>query len=176
MRRFHWEAVVLGALLVGCGGEGRQAKSVDEYGVETGGDETGSDDMMDDEPKKKHKHADEEATEGEEKKKEGGEAPEPQFPENATVSQAIAAVPQGTERLNIEPDVLGQPLQDPKVYEPCKVGTQHFKIKVAVWEGKAVGIDVDVKNPKLADCIKQQIRGIEWQDKVKSLNTVEYAM
>lgn len=105
-----------------------------------------------------------------------GTSGEPQFPEHASVAQAIAAVPVGTERANIDPETLATPLQDPSLYEPCKPGTQHFKIKVAVWDGHAVGVDVSTPNKKLAECVDERVRSIEWKKKVKSLNTVEYAL
>jgi hypothetical protein len=111
----------------------------------------------------------------------GGQAPatvvaEPTFPEGATVAQAMAAVPQGSDRANIEPEVLGEPLQDGSLYEPCKVGTQHFKLRVAVWGGRAVGVDVVTSNKKLAECVATQVRKVEWRDKVRSLNTIDYSM
>jgi hypothetical protein len=101
---------------------------------------------------------------------------EPEFKEGGSVDDAIKAVPQGTPRLNMETEVLSKPLMDGKLYEPCKLGTAHFKVKVAVWDGKAVGIDLTTtpNNPKLAECLKGRIREITWEDKVKSLNTVEY--
>jgi hypothetical protein len=101
---------------------------------------------------------------------------EPEFKEGGSVDDAIKAIPQGTARLNIETEELSKPLMDPKLYEPCKLGTAHFKVKVAVWDGKAVGIDLTTtpNNPKLGDCIKGRIREVTWKDKVKSLNTVEY--
>jgi hypothetical protein len=103
-------------------------------------------------------------------------APEPQFPDHASVSQAISAIPRGSARANIDPDALAEPLQNQSVYEPCKVGAQHFKVKVAVWDGKAVGVDVATPNKKLAECIDSQIRAIEWRQRVRSLNTVEYSL
>lgn len=104
------------------------------------------------------------------------EVADPEFKEGGSVDEAIKAVPQGTPRLNIETEELSKPLMDGKLYEPCKVGSAHFKVKVAVWNGKAVGIDLTTtpNNPKLADCIKGRIREVTWKDKVKSLNTVEY--
>ena len=101
---------------------------------------------------------------------------EPEFKEGGSVDDAIKAIPQGTARLNIETEELSKPLMDPKLYEPCKLGSAHFKVKVAVWDGKAVGIDLTTtpNNPKLGDCIKGRIREVTWKDKVKSLNTVEY--
>jgi hypothetical protein len=100
----------------------------------------------------------------------------PTFPENASVAQAIAAVPTGTTRANIDPETLGMPLQSEALYAPCKVGTQHFKLRVAVWNGQAVGVDVTAPNQALAACIDKQVRGAEWRDKVRSLNTIDYSM
>jgi hypothetical protein len=101
---------------------------------------------------------------------------EPVFTENMSVADATKAVPQGAERKNIEQEALAKPLQDPKLLEACKVGSAHFKVKVAVWDGKAVGIDLTTtpKNQKLADCLTQKIKEVTWPDKVKSLNTVEF--
>jgi hypothetical protein len=108
--------------------------------------------------------------------KPAADVPEPEFKEGGSVDDAIKAVPQGTPRLNMETEVLSKPLMDGKLYEPCKLGSAHFKVKVAVWNGKVVGIDLTTtpNNPKLTDCIKGRIREITWEDKVKSLNTVEY--
>ena len=96
-----------------------------------------------------------------------------------SVDEAVSAVPQGHERANIEQAALGKPLSDMKLYEPCGAkDKQHAKIRVAVWDGRAVGIDVSVTpkpDAKLAECIKAQIRTVTWRDKAKSLNTVEFA-
>jgi hypothetical protein len=104
------------------------------------------------------------------------EAPEPEFKENGSVDDAIAAVPVATKRYNIEQEALARPLQDFKVYEPCKPGNGRFKFRVAIWNGKAVGLDMSStpKNAKLEQCIAQQIRALTWPDKVRALNTVEY--
>jgi hypothetical protein len=103
---------------------------------------------------------------------------EPAFTDGMSVAEAVNAVPQGTERVNIDEETLGLPLRNYELYEPCKPRpSDHFKMKVAVWEGRAVGIDVTAtpKNPKLEQCVKDQIKQITWRDKVRSLNTVEYA-
>jgi hypothetical protein len=104
-------------------------------------------------------------------------APEPQFTDGMSVADAIKAVPVGAERSNIDQETLGKPLQDFALYEPCKPGTAQVKMKIAVWDGKAVGMDVTTtpKNDKLASCIKDRLKGITWQAHVKSLNTVEYS-
>lgn len=103
--------------------------------------------------------------------------PEPQFTDGMSVEEAIKAVPQGAERSNIDPETLGKPIQDFAVYEPCKPGTARVKLRIAVWDGRAVGLDVSStpKNDKLVACIKERLKGLTWQAKVKSLNTVEYS-
>jgi hypothetical protein len=113
----------------------------------------------------------------EEPKPEKAPVAEPQFTDGMSVEQAIKAVPQGAERANIDQETLGKPLQDFAVYEPCKPGTSHVKMKIAVWDGKAVGLDVTAtpKNDKLVSCVKDRLKGLTWQAKVKSLNTVEYS-
>ncbi len=102
--------------------------------------------------------------------------PDPPFPEDASVSQAMAAIPRGTQRSNIDQDALGAPLQNVSLYDPCKPGGQHFKLRVAVWNGHAVGIDVTTPNKKLGECVKKQLRTVTWPDKVRSLNTVEFSL
>jgi hypothetical protein len=104
-------------------------------------------------------------------------APEPQFTEGMSVADAIKAVPVGAERANIDQETLSKPIQDFAIYEPCKPGAAHIKMKIAVWDGKAVGLDVTStpKNDKLVACIKEQLKNITWKAHVKSLNTVEYS-
>ena len=106
------------------------------------------------------------------------EVVEPAFTDDMTVEQAIKAIPQGTERVNVDQETLSKPLQEESLYAPCKPGSTHFTLKIAVWRGKAVAIDLTTtpKNPKLAECLKTQIRAITWPAKVPSLNTVEYSM
>lgn len=104
-------------------------------------------------------------------------AVEPQFTDGMSVDEAIKAVPVGAERANIDQETLSKPIQDFALYEPCNPGTAKVKMKIAVWDGKAVGLDVSStpKNEKLVACVKDRIKGLTWQAKVKSLNTVEYS-
>jgi hypothetical protein len=104
-------------------------------------------------------------------------APEPQFTDGMSVADAIKAVPVGSERANIDQETLSKPIQDFALYDPCKPGDAHIKMKIAVWDGKAVGLDVTStpKNDKLIACIKQQLKTVTWKAHVKSLNTVEYS-
>ncbi len=103
---------------------------------------------------------------------------EPEFTEGMSVAEAIKAVPQGMERANIDQETLSKPIQDFALYEPCKPGTARLTLKIAVWDGRAVGIDVTSapKNDKLVACVKDRIKGLKWQAKVKSLNTVDYQL
>ncbi len=164
---------VLGiSVCVACGGSGKNADSpTDEYGVATDEEEDDYDEV--DQPSVP---SDGSASRGADEEEEGKKPPpEPEFTEGMSVNDAMNAVPPGIERLNIDQETLGRPLADPATYEPCKLKAQHhFKIKVAVWDGRAVGIDIEAKDKKLAECIRQQISQLKWRDKAKSLNTVEY--
>ena len=106
------------------------------------------------------------------------DVPEPIFTDDMSVAEAEKAVPPGVERRNIDQETLGKPLQDLAVYEPCKPGSARVKIRVTVWNGKAVGLDVTStpKNDKLTGCIKERIRGLTWEAKVRSLNTIEFQL
>jgi hypothetical protein len=162
---------VLGLLLLACGGSEPPAQA------------PGADALLPAEaappatvpPKKEEPAAD--APPKEEPKSEKPPVAEAQFTDGMSVAEAIKAVPQGAERANIDQETLGKPLQDFAVYEPCKPGSVHFKMKVAVWDGKVVGADVTAtpKNDKLVACIKDRLKTLNWQAKVKSLNTVEYS-
>jgi hypothetical protein len=102
---------------------------------------------------------------------------EPKFTPGMSVVDATNAVPVGGQRLDIEQEALAAPLMQPELYEPCGLqGHHHFKVKVAVWDGRAVGLDVTTQpnDTKLESCLRQQLSGVEWKDKAKSLNTVEY--
>jgi hypothetical protein len=106
------------------------------------------------------------------------EPAEPVFTDGMSVAEAIKAVPQGMERANIDQETLSKPIQDYELYEPCKPGSARLTLKIAVWDGRAVGIDVTSapKNDKLVGCVKDRIKGLKWQAKVKSLNTVDYQL
>ena len=113
-----------------------------------------------------------------EPKPEKASAAEPVFTDGMSVAEAVKAVPQGMERANIDQETLSKPIQDFALYEPCKPGSARLTLKIAVWEGRAVGIDVtsSPKNDKLVACVKDRIKGLKWQAKVKSLNTVDYQL
>ena len=102
---------------------------------------------------------------------------EPQFTDGMSVADATKAVPQGSERANIDQETLSIPIQDTTIYEPCKPGAAKVKIKIGVYDGKAVGLDVTStpKNDKLVACVKDQIKKLTWKAHVKSLNIVEYS-
>ena len=104
-------------------------------------------------------------------------AVEPTFTPDMSVEDAITAAG-SAERLNVDQEELGKPLQDEALYAPCKPGAAHFKLRVAVWRGKAVAIDLTTtpKNPKLEACLRDRLHELTWSAKVPSLNTVNYSM
>ncbi|HET9930212.1 MAG TPA: hypothetical protein VFQ35_05985 [Polyangiaceae bacterium] len=176
MSRALLSFVLLSLFTFSCGGgESAPAKSADDVAAESSGASSSDNDGASAKPA-----SDDEAGEGSKPKAKSDEpsAAEPQFTEGMSVDEAIKAVPAGIERRNIDQETLGKPLQDVSVYEPCKPGSAHVKIKVAVWDGRAVGVDVTStpKNEKLSSCIKQKISELKWEKKVKSLNTIEYQL
>jgi hypothetical protein len=100
-------------------------------------------------------------------------AAEPTFTEGMSVNDAINAIPQGYERVNIDQEDLDRPLLDPEFYKPCKLAhSQRFEIKFAVWEGRAVGVDIKTTpaNKSAETCLRGLLAKNVWRDKVKSLN------
>ena len=102
-----------------------------------------------------------------------GSAAEPSFKEGMSVNDAINAIPQGLARVNIDQEDLDRPLMETDFYKPCKLSpSQHFTIKFAVWNGRAVGIDITTQpaNKNMEKCLRGLVAGYTWKDKVKSLN------
>jgi hypothetical protein len=170
-----WLFALLASLSVACAGKNKPASHAHEREESSYYDESS--------PSSSHKSHESESDEqsgdkpsGKMTKVSNQDAAEPVFSEGMSVEEAIRAVPPGAERRNIDQETLGKPLQDLSLYESCKPGSARFKVRVAVWNGKAVGIDLSVapKNDKLADCVKAKIREVTWEKKVKSLNTIEY--
>ena len=96
-----------------------------------------------------------------------------------SVNDAINAIPQGFERITIEQEALDQPLLDHEVYKPCKLAaSQHFEIKFAIWDGRAVGLDIKTMpaNKTVENCLRDLVKKNVWRDKVHSLNisTVQF--
>lgn len=106
--------------------------------------------------------------------KETGDGKEPVFTPGMSVDEAVAAVPRHYDFVGIDQDALSKPLEDPQTFGPCNPGTQRFKVRIAVWQGKAVGVDVETPNAKLKKCLEEQSWKVEWKEKVRSINTVEY--
>ena len=157
----------VGYLLIGCGGSSPPAASPEPQAPP----------VAEPSPAPAPTAAAEEAPKEEPKPAEKPAAPEPQFTDGMSVAEAIKAVPVGAERANIDQETLSEPIKEFSVYEPCKPGAAHVKLNIAVWDGKAVGIDATAtpKNEKLVACVKEQIKKLTWKAHVKSLNTVEYS-
>lgn len=169
---------VAALLVVACGGSQTEAKEphpMDEEQAFMNSPEGEA--APDNTPTRADLREQEEAKKEQERNKKK-EVPRPEFTETMSVDDAIKAVPPGAERLNLDQEDLAEPLRDMKVYEPCKAKpNERVQIRVAVWEGKAVGVDVTTtpKNPKLAECVNQQIRQLTWKASVPSLNTIEFS-
>jgi hypothetical protein len=174
MRGFILPFLVIPVLALGCGKGTPSAESADSESsmYESASSESDSSETSESSP------ANEDSEASAKPKSEESSVPEPKFTEDMSVEEAIQAVPQGVERRNIDQETLGKPLQDAALYEPCKPGGARVKLRVAVWDGKAVGVDVITtpKNDKLASCIKGRIREATWEAKVRSLNTIEYQL
>jgi hypothetical protein len=172
MRATRWWMALCVAMMLGCGGA-NQAPEAPDAEEETAGESPSENESSEESPET----SDETKTGNGEKKEPATPAAEPAFTPDMSVEQAQAAVPVGTERQNIEQEALGRPLQEPGVFDSCKVGTAKFKVRVAIWNGKAVGVDLETtpKNPALAECLKARVRELTWPDKVRSLNTVEFS-
>jgi len=181
MRAHRAIAIISTLCLFSCGGSGlppdsafseanaaENTPAVDKPAEQTGTDKPADKSAAD-------KPADKTADDADTSKSKKNNGPEPAFTENMSVADAIKAAA-GTERMNIDQEELSKPLTDPSLYEPCKAGTAHFKLQVAIWRGKAVGIDLTTtpKNQKLTDCLKERIRGVTWSAKVPSINTVSF--
>ena len=103
----------------------------------------------------------------------GASNAEPTFKEGMSVNDAINAIPQGLPRVNIDQEDLNRPLMETEFYKSCKLApSQHFTIKFAVWEGRAVGIDITTTpaNKNMEKCLHGLVAGYTWKDKVRSLN------
>lgn len=108
--------------------------------------------------------------------KAAGHASEPQFTDQMSVEEATNAVPQGLERTNVDQDTLSQPLNNVAIYESCKPGGSKLKVRVGIWNGRAVGVDITTtpKNEAYAECVEAKLRALTWPAKVRTLNTIEY--
>lgn len=118
-----------------------------------------------------------ESTESEAPPASGSTVAEPNFQPGMSVLDAVNAVPRGTDRVEIEQEVLVAPLQQQELYQPCSLKpNQHFDVKLAVWDGRVVGLDLSTspKSASVEECLRRQIEGLTWKKRVKSLSTVEY--
>jgi hypothetical protein len=178
MRCSHLHALAaIATLIVACGGSQQTASSPDEYGHE---DETYASEASESEDKGSNdvEQPDLAQGPGDSDEQSSGGVKEPEFKEGMSVNDAINAVPTGTPGERLDPETLSIPLKDSAVYAPCKISaSQHFTLNVAVWDGRAVGMDIKTQpnNPTLEACLRQQVSQLVWRDRAKGINTVEYS-
>lgn len=102
------------------------------------------------------------------------ELKEPEFTEGMSVNDAMSAVPSHYDFVGMDQEYLAKPLIDPATYKECKISEKdHFKVRIAVWDGRVVGADITAP-PSKKDCIERVVRAITYGEQVKSVNTVEY--
>ncbi|MBN1606731.1 MAG: hypothetical protein JW940_08860 [Polyangiaceae bacterium] len=173
MRCSHLCALAATATLTfACGGSQQTAESPDEYGVTDELPESenhGSADVEQPDLAEEQKDSDQQSSDA---------VKEPEFKEGMSVNDAINAVPAGTPGERIDPETLSIPLKDSALYAPCKISaSQHFTLNVAVWDGRAVGMDIKTQpnNPTLEACLRQQVSQVVWRERAKGINTVEYS-
>ncbi len=177
MKVTPWQLALATLLVAACGGSQPAAESAADTAAQ---DEPASADSASAQPEPSEAESkppgEDEAAASADAAQPGSSSAEPTFSDNMSVDEAVKAVPRDAERRNIDQETLGKPLSDLALYEPCKTGSAHVKMRVAVWDGKAVGIDISTKpkNEKLESCIKDRLREVTWEKKVKSLNTIEY--
>jgi len=179
MKRGFRSVLGFGLILaaVACAGGTPSARSADDEQSEEGSGRTAHDDpsWYDSGSEESNSSTSSKAPASDRKKKakQSEGAAEPTFTEGMSVNDAINAVPQGYERVNIEQEALDAPLLNPDFYKPCKLApTQHFEIRFAVWDGRAVGMDIKTTPPnKTAEaCLRELVGKNVWRDKVHSLN------
>jgi hypothetical protein len=103
------------------------------------------------------------------------ELKEPEFKPGMSVNEAIAAVPSHYEYVQIEQEVLAKPLQNLDTFKACKLTqNDHFSLKLAIWDGRVVGADVKAA-PGKKECIDGVVRALEYKEKEKSINTVDFS-
>jgi hypothetical protein len=180
LRSIFGFAIVL--LAVACGGSTREARSADDEdgaGKKSHDDpswyDNGSEESRKVSPPSDDSPSSSSSSSSKKKKSKqsDGSVAEPTFKEGGSVNDAVNAIPQGYERVNIEQEALDMPLLNPEFYKPCKLSaSQHFEIKFAIWEGHAVGLDIKTtpNNKNAETCLRGLVSKNVWRDKVKSLN------
>jgi hypothetical protein len=167
--RFWWVGVGLVAA-VGCGGAEKKEPDFPPRELITEEEEASDPSWDTGEPAPVEEPVEEEEaqpTESEEPK-------EPEFTPGMSVNEAMSAVPSYYDFVGMDQEYLAKPLIDPAAYKECKVTqNDHFKIRIAVWDGRVVGADVTAP-PSKRECIERVVRAITYGEKVKSVNTVEY--
>ena len=168
-------------LISSCAASGSASATADDYSFgdeETDAEEGDSDsaqlpgsDLDSDDPGAPGAHDEPDGA----KVNDGSSPPQPAFTPGMSVAEAIEAVPNSAEFSGLDVETLSRPLHEPEIFTPCNLKPHHhFTLKVAVWDGRAVGVDVKSTNNSLAECVAEQVRAQEWPQRVKSLNTVDY--
>ncbi len=102
---------------------------------------------------------------------------EPEFTGSMSQNEALNAA-QGASDEHVPEDLFTGQL-NPEVFAECKVpGNVKVTLKLAVWDGRTVGVTVKVtpKNKKIETCLDSVARKIEWKEKAKSITPFSWGM
>jgi hypothetical protein len=168
----RWALAGIGLLVVaGCGGE---EKKQPDFPPRELINETEEDADPGWETDESAAPVDESEPEEEQQPAEEQELKEPEFTAGMSVNDAMSAVPSHYDFVGMDEEYLAKPLIDPDTYKECKIGqNDHFKVRIAVWDGRVVGADIAAPPSKKA-CIERVVWGITYGEQVKSVNTVEF--
>ena len=104
-----------------------------------------------------------------------GEGPVPAGPSGMSYEAAIAGnnlqlAPGTTNAPDLTDAELGGPMRDGTFLDACDVpSSTHVTVKVAIQNGRAVGISVYAVPPsrEIAGCIERHVRGFQWSSNAK---------
>lgn len=161
-------AVCCGALLMACGGNQKEAS-------DAGAEAEAMPELALNEPEPEFA----DGTGQEAQEEEAEPAPpsqKPTFEPGMSVDEATNAAPFALNAAEVDVAELEKPLMSSGIGSACSIpSSQKYKMKVAVYEGRAVGIDVSTTPASDAKeaCIREQIEAITWDVQEESINLVE---
>ena len=121
------------AFFIACGGQNKDA-------TDAGAEAAAMPELALNEP-----HAEVAEGQTEEAEQNSSEASSPQFEPGMSVEEASNEAPFAVNAVEVPIEKLEAPLMS-SLYTPCNIpGSQHYKVRVAVYQGKAVGIDVSTE-------------------------------
>jgi hypothetical protein len=95
------------------------------------------------------------------------EAAEPEFKDGMSVDEAINAVPQGTERENIEQETLARPLTEAKLYARAIPGQPRTSLRSqSGTDAPSVSTSKPSRRTTSSASASGAVRQVQWREKV----------